>query len=41
MELPAAAPRIARNIFGLPLFAWTVRTSGARAGRALCRPDDL
>jgi glycerophosphoryl diester phosphodiesterase len=29
-ELPAAAPWIARNIFGLPLLTWTVRTSEQR-----------
>src|SRR3954447_9252971 len=34
-ELPAAAPWIARNIFGLPLLTWTVKTpkQRARAGR--------
>ena len=34
-ELPAPAPWIARNIFGLPLLTWTVRTAEqrARAGR--------
>jgi glycerophosphoryl diester phosphodiesterase len=34
-ELPAAAPWIARNIFGLPLLTWTVRTPEqcARAAR--------
>jgi glycerophosphoryl diester phosphodiesterase len=34
-ELPAAAPWIARNVFGLPLLTWTVRTpeQRARAGR--------
>ncbi|MBR1152909.1 glycerophosphodiester phosphodiesterase [Bradyrhizobium sp. JYMT SZCCT0428] len=30
-ELPAAAPWIARNIFGLPLLTWTVRTPDQRA----------
>jgi glycerophosphoryl diester phosphodiesterase len=30
-ELPAAAPWIARNIFGCPLLAWTVRTAEQRA----------
>ena len=30
-ELPAAAPWIAHNIFGLPLLAWTVRTPEQRA----------
>ena len=29
-ELPAAAPWIARNIFGLPLLSWTVRTPDQR-----------
>ncbi len=29
-ELPAPAPWIARNIFGLPLLAWTVRTQEQR-----------
>ena len=29
-QLPAAAPWIARNIFGLPLLAWTVRTPAQR-----------
>jgi glycerophosphoryl diester phosphodiesterase len=34
-ELPAAAPWIARNLFGLPLLTWTVKTpeQRARAGR--------
>ena len=30
-ELPAAAPWIARNIFGCPLLTWTVRTVEQRA----------
>jgi glycerophosphoryl diester phosphodiesterase len=30
-ELPALAPWIARNIFGLPLLTWTVRTPEQRA----------
>jgi glycerophosphoryl diester phosphodiesterase len=30
-ELPAVAPWIARNIFGLPLLSWTVRTPEQRA----------
>jgi hypothetical protein len=30
-ELPAAAPWIARNIFGCPLLTWTVRTTEQRA----------
>jgi glycerophosphoryl diester phosphodiesterase len=29
-ELPAPAPWIARNIFGLPLLTWTVRTAEQR-----------
>ena len=29
-ELPAAAPWIARNVFGLPLLTWTVRTPEQR-----------
>jgi glycerophosphoryl diester phosphodiesterase len=29
-ELPAAAPWIARNIFGCPLLTWTVRTPEQR-----------
>jgi glycerophosphoryl diester phosphodiesterase len=29
-ELPAPAPWIARNLFGLPLLAWTVRTTEQR-----------
>jgi glycerophosphoryl diester phosphodiesterase len=29
-ELPAPAPWIARNLFGLPLLAWTVRTPEQR-----------
>jgi glycerophosphoryl diester phosphodiesterase len=29
-ELPAAAPWIARHIFGLPLLTWTVRTQEQR-----------
>ena len=33
-ELPAAAPWIARNIFGLPLLTWTVRTPDQRARAA-------
>ncbi|MET3838810.1 glycerophosphodiester phosphodiesterase [Bradyrhizobium sp. OAE829] len=33
-ELPAAAPWIARNIFGLPLLTWTVRTPDQRASAA-------
>lgn len=33
-QLPAPAPWIARNIFGLPLFAWTVRTPEQRARAA-------
>jgi glycerophosphoryl diester phosphodiesterase len=33
-ELPAAAPWIARKIFGCPLLAWTVRTAEQRAAAA-------
>jgi glycerophosphoryl diester phosphodiesterase len=33
-ELPAAAPWIARNIFGCPLLTWTVRTVEQRATAA-------
>jgi glycerophosphoryl diester phosphodiesterase len=33
-ELPAAAPWIARTIFGLPLLTWTVRSPGQRAKAA-------
>jgi glycerophosphoryl diester phosphodiesterase len=33
-ELPAPAPWIARNLFGLPLLAWTVRTPQQRARAA-------
>jgi len=33
-ELPSAAPWIARNIFGCPLLAWTVRTPEQRARAA-------
>jgi glycerophosphoryl diester phosphodiesterase len=33
-ELPAAAPWIARNIFGLPLLTWTVRSPEQRAKAA-------
>ncbi len=29
-ELPAPAPWVARNIFGLPLLTWTVRTAEQR-----------
>jgi len=39
-ELPAAAPWIARNIFGLPLLAWTVRTPEQRA-RAASNADQM
>ena len=40
--LPALAPLIARNLFGLPLLTWTVRDrGGARARDALCRRHDL
>jgi glycerophosphoryl diester phosphodiesterase len=30
-DLPAAAPWIARNLFGCPLLTWTVRTPEQRA----------
>jgi glycerophosphoryl diester phosphodiesterase len=33
-ELPAPAPWIARNLFGLPLLAWTVRTPEQRVRAA-------
>ncbi|HTB00975.1 MAG TPA: glycerophosphodiester phosphodiesterase [Bradyrhizobium sp.] len=33
-ELPAVAPWIARNLFGLPLLTWTVRTPEQRARSA-------
>jgi glycerophosphoryl diester phosphodiesterase len=33
-QLPASAPWIARNIFGLPLLTWTVRTREQRARAA-------
>jgi glycerophosphoryl diester phosphodiesterase len=33
-ELPAPAPWIARNLFGLPLLTWTVRTPAQRARAA-------
>ena len=33
-DLPAAAPLIARAIFGLPLLTWTVRSDGDRARAA-------
>jgi glycerophosphoryl diester phosphodiesterase len=33
-ELPAVAPWIARNLFGLPLLTWTVRTLEQRARAA-------
>ena len=39
-ELPAAAPWIARNIFGLSLLAWTVRTPEQRA-RAARHADQM
>jgi glycerophosphoryl diester phosphodiesterase len=35
-ELPAAAPWIARHIFGLPLLTWTVRTPEQRARAVRC-----
>ena len=39
-DLPAAAPWIARNIFGLPLLTWTVRTPEQRA-RAARHADQM
>jgi glycerophosphoryl diester phosphodiesterase len=39
-ELPATAPWIARNIFGLPLLSWTVRTPEQRA-RAARNADQM
>jgi len=39
-ELPAAGPWIARNIFGLPLLTWTVRTPEQRA-RAARHADQM
>jgi glycerophosphoryl diester phosphodiesterase len=33
-DLPAAAPLIARNLFGLPLLTWTVRSAEDRARAA-------
>jgi glycerophosphoryl diester phosphodiesterase len=39
-ELPAAAPWIARNIFGCPLLTWTVRTPEQRA-RAVRYADQM
>ena len=39
-ELPAAAPWIARNVFGLPLLSWTVRTPEQRT-RAISNADQM
>jgi glycerophosphoryl diester phosphodiesterase len=39
-ELPAAAPWIARNLFGLPLLTWTVRTPEQRE-RAARHADQM
>ena len=39
-DLPAAAPSIARHIFGLPLLTWTVRTAEQRA-RAARHADQM
>src|SRR3979411_2041123 len=39
-ELPATAPWVARNIFGLPLLTWTVRTSEQRE-RAARHADQM
>jgi glycerophosphoryl diester phosphodiesterase len=38
--LPAPAPRIARNVFGLPLLTWTVRTPAQRE-RAVRYADQM
>jgi glycerophosphoryl diester phosphodiesterase len=35
-DLPAAIPCVARNIFGLPLLTWTVRTDADRQRAARC-----
>jgi glycerophosphoryl diester phosphodiesterase len=35
-ELPSVAPWLARNVFGRPLLAWTVRTPEQRARAARC-----
>jgi hypothetical protein len=39
-DLPAPAPWIARNLFGLPLLTWTVRSPGQRA-RAARHADQM
>jgi len=39
-QLPAPAPWIARNIFGLPLLTWTVRTPAQRE-RAVRYADQM
>ena len=39
-DLPAAAPLIARNVFGLPLLTWTVRSEADRR-RALSWADQI
>jgi glycerophosphoryl diester phosphodiesterase len=39
-DLPAPAPWIARNVFGLPLLSWTVRTPEQRA-RAIRYADQM
>ncbi|HEY4987229.1 MAG TPA: glycerophosphodiester phosphodiesterase [Bradyrhizobium sp.] len=39
-QLPAPAPWIARNVFGCPLLAWTVRTPDQRA-RAVQHADQI
>jgi glycerophosphoryl diester phosphodiesterase len=39
-ELPAAAPWIARHVFGCPLLTWTVRTPAQRA-RAARHADQM
>ena len=33
-DLPAAAPWIARTVFGLPLLTWTVRSEATASGAA-------
>ena len=39
-DLPSPGPWIARNVFGRPLLAWTVRTDAERA-RAKRRADQM
>jgi hypothetical protein len=40
-DLPAAIPWLARNVLGLPLLTWTVRTDEDRARLTPRRPNDL